>query len=66
MGDIMPWVEAGARLLPTIIEWIVELANAGSQDPAGEVRREIEDRRAEIAAKRAANDEALKRKHGVQ
>lgn len=63
IAEWMPWVKLGAELLPEVIGWIVELANGGDADPVGTVRREIADRRGEIAANRAARDAQLREKH---
>ena len=55
-----------AGLVVPIGRWIAELIEAGSTpEEAGDiVRRDIEDRRAEIAANRADVDAALDAKHG--
>jgi hypothetical protein len=63
MGDWTTWVKLGAELLPEVIGWIADLARGGDADPGGTVRRVITDRRAEIAANRAAVDAALAAKH---
>lgn len=57
-------VEVAAKLLPPLVRWIVELVEAGETPEEAEaiIRRDIEDRRAEIAANRAKVDEAMRRK----
>jgi hypothetical protein len=63
MGDWTTWVKLGAELLPEVIGWIADLARGGDAAPGETVRRVIADRRAEVAANRAAVDAALAAKH---
>ena len=55
-----------AGLVVPIGRWIAELIEAGNtpEQAAEIVRRDFEDRRAEIAANRAGVDAALDAKHG--
>jgi len=57
--------EIVGNLIGPLASWIASLIAAGkSPEEAAEiVRRDIEDRRAQIAANRAAVDDALDRKH---
>lgn len=68
MSEWIKIAEIAGRLTVSLVGWIVSLVEAGQspEEAEGTIRTEIEDRRAEIAAKRAANDEAIKRKHGVE
>ena len=57
-------IEVAAKVLPALVEWIGSLLQAGKTPEEAEaiIRRDIEDRRAEIAANRAAVDDAMRRK----
>lgn len=63
MGDWTTWVKLAAELLPEVVSWIADLARSGDATPGETVRRVIADRRAEVAANRAAVDAALAEKH---
>lgn len=65
MNDWKSYLEMGARLLPDVIDWIVELTQSGDPDPMGTVRKSIQDRTIEIANNRAARDAQLRAKHGI-
>lgn len=66
MPQWVQWAEMIGRLTMSVVQWVASLIEAGKTPEEAEeiVRTEIDDRRAEIAARRAANDEALRRKHG--
>lgn len=49
-------------LLPDLVEWVVDRIEGGESEE--EVRRDIKDRRAEIAANRARRDEEFREKFG--
>lgn len=64
--DPSSWIEAGAKVLPSVINLIGSLVAMGkTPDEAAEiVKRDLESRQAAYEAAKAADDAALEAKHG--
>jgi hypothetical protein len=58
-------IEMAGRLTLELVRWIIDLIEDGDRDAMATVRREIMDRRDQIAANRALRDRQLRTKYGV-
>ncbi len=58
-------IEMAGRLGIEVVRWIVDLIEDGDRDPMATVKREIMDRRDQIASNRGKRDSQLRAKYGV-